>query len=299
MSLLTNLVSYWKLDESSGNASDSVGSNTLTNNNSATYAAGKINNGVDLEVSSNQSLSILDASQSGLDLLEDFTFSHWVKFETLPASNSRYHTIFKQDQYQFRCIDVDAGGNKTLMLYLRDATGFYNPNVAWTPSTGVLYFVCVKRVKSTGIVTFYVNGSIQGSAQSTSRTADLLNTANKFEIGADGGTGNFDGIIDEIGVWSRALSDSEITELYRSGSGNQYPFSLDVSAPLLSIVNTLYAPTLSFINPVTVSAPLFTITNTFYAPSLQIGIWSNQSKNTATWSAQTKNTVTWTNQDKT
>ena len=74
---------------------------------------------------------------------------------------------------------------------------------------------------------------------------------------------------------------------------------LTVSAPLLTITNTFYAPTLSFIDPVTVSAPLFTITNTFYAPSLQIGIWSNQSKNTATWSAQTKNTATWTNQDKT
>lgn len=74
---------------------------------------------------------------------------------------------------------------------------------------------------------------------------------------------------------------------------------LSVSAPLLTITNTFYAPTLTLIDPVTVSAPLFNITNTFYAPSLQIGIWSNQSKNTATWSAQTKNTVTWTNQDKT
>ena len=46
MALTDNLVSYWKLDESSGNAADSVGSNTLTNTGTATYAAGKINNGV-------------------------------------------------------------------------------------------------------------------------------------------------------------------------------------------------------------------------------------------------------------
>jgi len=111
------------------------------------------------------------------------------------------------------------------MLYLRDATGFYNPNVAWTPSTGVWYHVAVTRVQSTGVVTFYVNGSVQGSPQSTGRTADLLNSPDAFGGGCYGGTGNFDGMIDEIGVWSRALTDAEVTQLYNAGAGLQYPFS--------------------------------------------------------------------------
>lgn len=45
MSLSTNLISYWKLDETSGNAVDSVGSNTLTNNNSVSFSTALINNG--------------------------------------------------------------------------------------------------------------------------------------------------------------------------------------------------------------------------------------------------------------
>lgn len=53
MALTDNLVSYWKLDESSGNASDSVGSNTLTNNGTAGYASGKINNAVDFGTGDN------------------------------------------------------------------------------------------------------------------------------------------------------------------------------------------------------------------------------------------------------
>src|SRR6266404_503553 len=41
--LLTNLVSYWKLDEASGNAVDSVGTNTLTANHAPGSMAGKVN----------------------------------------------------------------------------------------------------------------------------------------------------------------------------------------------------------------------------------------------------------------
>jgi hypothetical protein len=43
MALTDNLVAYYKLDESSGNAADIVNSITLTNT-STTYGTGKINN---------------------------------------------------------------------------------------------------------------------------------------------------------------------------------------------------------------------------------------------------------------
>jgi hypothetical protein len=35
-------------------------------------------------------------------------------------------------------------------------------------------------------------------------------------------TSYFSGSIDEIGVWSRALSSGEVAQLYTSGSGNAY-----------------------------------------------------------------------------
>ena len=33
----------------------------------------------------------------------------------------------------------------------------------------------------------------------------------------------YNGILDEIGVWDRELTSTEVTELYNSGSGKQYP----------------------------------------------------------------------------
>ena len=49
-SLTTNLISYWKLDETSGTRVDSVGNNDLTDNNTVLYGAGKQGNGADLEI---------------------------------------------------------------------------------------------------------------------------------------------------------------------------------------------------------------------------------------------------------
>ena len=35
-----------------------------------------------------------------------------------------------------------------------------------------------------------------------------------------------DGIIDEVGIWARSLSDAEVTQLYNAGAGLTYPFTL-------------------------------------------------------------------------
>ena len=75
MSLTTNLVSYWKLDESSGNAADSVGSNTLTNTGTATYGTGKINNGIVLNGSSQYAVNTsLSSSISN----SSYSVSAWI-----------------------------------------------------------------------------------------------------------------------------------------------------------------------------------------------------------------------------
>ena len=93
MALIDNQVSYWKLDESSGNASDSEGSNTLTNSN-VTYQAGKINNGA-LWNSATDVLQIADGSQSGLDITGDISFSFWVKLTSQPGSGTFQMFIWK------------------------------------------------------------------------------------------------------------------------------------------------------------------------------------------------------------
>src|SRR3990167_8093050 len=111
MSLITNLISYWKFDEASGNAADSQGSETLTNNATITYSAGALNNAADLVAASSQYFS--RASNANLQTGDiDYTISCWVKLTTKAAnftiitksqvggvSASDYEFIYIKDSY--------------------------------------------------------------------------------------------------------------------------------------------------------------------------------------------------------
>ncbi len=75
-SLLSGLVSYWKLDEASGNAADSVDANTLTLAGGVTYGAGKLGNCAIMDgVDSNLGIA---ADVANLSFTGDFTICCWV-----------------------------------------------------------------------------------------------------------------------------------------------------------------------------------------------------------------------------
>src|SRR5678816_4549644 len=88
MSLLTNLVSYWKLDEASGNRADAHGANTLTDSASGVPSTtGVISNGAGL-FSGNTPRFLSHADNSDLSTGDiDWTFSAWVKFNTIGVVN--------------------------------------------------------------------------------------------------------------------------------------------------------------------------------------------------------------------
>jgi hypothetical protein len=96
------------------------------------------------------------------------------------------------------------------------------------------HFVCVTQT-GTGTPTLYVDGSSVAATLTTAGAADFKAAAQGTAIGKygiyTGGANFFNGAIDELGIWSRALSSGEITSLYNSGSGLAYPFitNLDVS----------------------------------------------------------------------
>jgi len=70
---------------------------------------------------------------------------------------------------------------------------------------------------------------VDGSSVDTNANTRVINNGNApFAIGAAYGTAAlryFDGLIDEVGVWDRALSQTEVETLYNDGDGCVYPFS--------------------------------------------------------------------------
>jgi len=227
MALIDNLVSYWKLDESSGNAADSVGSNTLTNTNSATYSAGKINNGVAVARASSQYLTITDATQSGLDITGSLSFSFWMKPSSQADARAifaKYNTTGNQMAYQFRvgassglAFWADLSSNGSAVTQVQGGT------VTW--NNGTWYHIVFVYTASAGTVDCYSNGS--NITTLSGFPTSLFNSSANFNLGVGllAGGEYFDGMIDEAGIWSRALTSTEVTELYNSGAGLAYPFT--------------------------------------------------------------------------
>jgi hypothetical protein len=79
----------------------------------------------------------------------------------------------------------------------------------------------------------YVDGSIndQKAMGTDTQLTELLIG------GAWGGGGNFDGSVDAVGIWNRALSDSEVAALYNNGTG----LELEVQAPVVDLESGLQA----------------------------------------------------------
>ena len=220
-SLATGLVSYWELEETSGTRVDSHGSNDLTDNNTVGSATGIQGTGADFEASNVESLSITDATQTGLDLSTDFSIATWVNFESYPPV-----------QAGLVCKWQTSTGKRSWMFYVQSnelrlvtsPSGTWTGSlggVSWTPSNGVWYHIACTFDVSAGSVIFYLNGSQLGTAQNGLATS-IYNGTSDVVVGGNSDNYLFDGVMDEVGIWSRALSASDVTALYNSGAGIPY-----------------------------------------------------------------------------
>jgi hypothetical protein len=285
ISLTSDLVSYWKFDESSGDAADSHGDNDLTKVG-GNYVTGKINNGIDLEASSSQYLVIGDAFQSGLDIVGSLTIAAWIKLESLPTSGKYFIIADKGRQgvignvsYNFSIFN--SSGTYKLNTQLSNGTSLNTLNVTWTPSTATWYHVALTYNVSTKECKFYVNGAQQGTTQ-TGTLSSINNDNYDFHVGAIETASIskdlfFDGIIDELGIWKRELALADIEDLYNDGDGLQYPFGTDatVSPDVLSLTVSGPAPTVSAVRNVAVAAAALSLIVS--APAVSVSAVRNAS----------------------
>lgn len=240
MALTDNLISYWKLDEASGNALDAHGSNTLTETSGTIDAAtGVINGGRDFESIDTEYFTCADnAGLSAGDV--DFTIAAWVRRESLAfgaiaskhngatIAGSEWTLVFQTspaDRFRF---SVYSGSSETQVI----ANNFGAPVVdTW-------YHVVAWHDSVSNVIGISVNA---GTPNTEAHTTGVNDTTAGFFIGVSGAAAGtyHDGIIDEVGFWKRVLTSDERTSLYNSGSGLAYPFSSGGSARLL-LTNAAY-----------------------------------------------------------
>jgi hypothetical protein len=220
--LLTDLISYWKMDEASGNALDAHGSNTLTPDGIGTIgtAAGKISTARSLTAASSQSFSIADNASLSLGDI-DCTITGWFKATTLPT-------------FDFVSKDIEVGSDREYLVGYNGSRmrfGVFSPAGAFTQvvantfgglSTGTWYHIAAWHDSVNNVLGISVNGT----ADTLSYSSGIRDAAARFAIGSRGANSNrLDGLVDEIGLWKRMLTSGERSQIYNAGSGLAYPFS--------------------------------------------------------------------------
>lgn len=226
-----NMVSWWTLDETSGTRADAHSTNDLTDNNTVLSAVGKWDNAADFELTNSEYLSITDASQTGLDITGDISFSLFVNFESLPTSGSFATFINKGKEglnstlgYVF-LLQNDAGVYK-LRVQLGTGTTNEEYRVDWTPSLGTWYHIVYSYNNTSKISNFYINGAQRGSPI-TGTLSGINNNTENFQLGADINSSSvaylfFDGLQDEVSIYNAALDYGNVLDLYNAGTGIPY-----------------------------------------------------------------------------
>jgi len=179
---------------------------------------------VDLELADTQYL-VDSSSTSGdsLDIGGDITIECLVRFESV-GTNGDYFTLVSRDDnaaygYGYYLAWANSATDSLMFGFRRnDASGpagtpaaVLTISSAWTPVAGTWYHVAVTRDRAAGEVKFYANGVLlsttSGVSSETSAPSDAL-----FRIGARNATTTwfFDGLIDEVRVWSSVRTIAEI-----------------------------------------------------------------------------------------
>jgi hypothetical protein len=214
-----NLVGYWKFDEGTGPfAVDSSGhGNTGTLANGPTWAAGMSGNALRFD-GIDDNVTVFDSNV--LDLSNSFTISAWVN----PSSTATDFRAVLAKNYKYYLYASGAG-------FCGDGNplgGFYEGRdlvacEAWPLPVNAWSHLSVTYDGST--LTFYRNGLVGATAAVSGALSASTGT---LQIGASEYGEYFQGLIDEVRVYNKRLSNAEIQSIYQQGAVN-LPFDYVVT----------------------------------------------------------------------
>jgi hypothetical protein len=231
LGLLIGLDAYWKLD---GNAKDSSGhgvdlhASPITS--TALFIPAKIGSGLFPRIAQTDYLCtectpLEGATMPLLELSGDFTLALWALRAPSQYADMNWwrYGLLENGQWSFRVEGTNAYPTPAYPTFelLSGATVIgrvvasdfdmrrpENTNV-WT------HFIVYRRGDTLGM---RVNGR-----ETTGTVSGAVGMASTFYLGRLGNGYSWQGVIDEVGKWNRALSGAEMDELYSSGMGHTLP----------------------------------------------------------------------------
>jgi hypothetical protein len=221
VALSDDLESAWELNEASGDAADSHGSNTLTDTNTVgsgtglVYAAAR-----DFERDDSERFELADNTSLSLGDI-DFTYEVWVKLESEPFAT---RTILAKGNGSNADMWLRMTSAEELKFSVYGSSGFGNEGVITIDS-----FLGTAAWKQIIVWHDSVNNEIggcvnDGTPVTAAHSAGVRDGTEVFNLGGSADLSHFDGLVGPCRFWKRVLTSGERTELYNAGAGRDYAY---------------------------------------------------------------------------
>jgi hypothetical protein len=207
-------MSKWNFNEGSGClANDLYGGNngTLASNCptiSPSWVVGKIGDALSFNGTSN---NVLVNDSVNLNFTTSMSVSVWIKWNVSPSTGAPYATIVNKNgdrQYRLQHNGTNTNFEFGIKTNIADA---YVTSLT-SPSAGVWYHLVGTWDGS--LIKLYINGVLEKTG---TRTGTIPSSTIPVKIGSSSSNARwFNGIIDEVNLWDRALTQEEVTEVYSS-----------------------------------------------------------------------------------
>ena len=185
------------------------------------YISGKEGNARDFEAGDTEYLTHADGGStdiSGVD--QEISICAWINLETKDTTQhivSKYIWSPSDKQYD---LYIDSNNNINFKLS-NDGTANYLAIGGTALSTSTWYHIC--GIYNDIDIRVYVDGNLDSNGADNPKTYSygIHDSDFKFTIGAYGGDGTnlgyMDGIIDEVAIFNRALTSTEVSDIYNNG----------------------------------------------------------------------------------
>ncbi|MDB6019247.1 MAG: hypothetical protein JWR19_3736 [Pedosphaera sp.] len=267
----TNLVSWW---QAQGNARDSVGTNDGTLTPGVTYDVGKV--GQAFAFHGNYQLVVVPDAPS-LNPTSGLTLEGWVRPSGFGANVVGSTAIVGKDdlstnrQYSLAMTPVPNTTDWVFRGNLVLAGGSVSTNVNGTTHIQSNTWYHVAMTYDASSLKLYVNGSLEATA---AVSGSINTTTNAFAIGGSTSPwydsqfdGHFLGLVDEVGLYGRALSITEIQSITNAAGAAQCGSPTD---GIMTNQITYLGATLSSYNPE--PGQTITVTNSWLGGPLPTSI---------------------------
>lgn len=215
LDITSNLVGHYEFEENGGGTlTDSAGNQNGTFGNAATWTTDNAvgNYALDFSgdgINSNAFVQVTDNAAQDFGS-GDWTVSFWYNLNGTPSGSHRLVG------------DYDSSGATSGFLVFADSLGDLNlllddgttSSTEWISGTydGTWQHVALTFDSAANTVTWYSNGS---QVRTSSFTGGSINTTDALRIGASSSSfGDYEGMLDDVRLYSRELSSTDVTELY-------------------------------------------------------------------------------------